>query len=164
MLKIIGDDHDIWKHAANAIANLCVTLSLLVSIERIVIGGGIMKRQILIQMIQERCVQLLNGYLGGVQELVDESSPTQYPISTMDDFITTPIYGDQAGLMGAFVLAKQAYLQEMKPKQHLPGQELERKEKVKTIAQWSLDLRSFIYGAFFGLGISVISTIRNHKQ
>ena len=41
-LADLDDEHEIWYHAANALANLCTTLVLMTSVERIVFGGGIM--------------------------------------------------------------------------------------------------------------------------
>ena len=90
------DDHEIWDHASNALANLCVTLALVTSIEKIVLGGGIMKRNGLIEKVRRQTRVLLNGYLG---DLSDQD---------LTEWITSSTYGSDAGLMGAFVLAQQA--------------------------------------------------------
>ena len=95
ILAELPDDHDIWNHAANAIANLCVTLLLTVSVEKIVLGGGVIQRHGLIKKIQDQTVALINGYI----ELPED----------MATLITTSRYGDDAGIMGAIVLAKTAY-------------------------------------------------------
>jgi fructokinase len=94
VLKSLPDDHEVWDHAANALANLCVTLLLTVSVERIVLGGGVMKRHGLLNKIQKRTVELLNGYL----ELPDD----------MSTLISEPKYGDRAGLYGAIALAQKS--------------------------------------------------------
>ena len=93
VLSELPDDHELWDHAANALANLCVTLLLTVSIEKIVLGGGVLKRCGLMEKIRERTVTLLNGYL----ELPDD----------MSTLICSPHYGDTVGIMGAIILAKQ---------------------------------------------------------
>jgi len=62
-LAELGDDHEVWDHAANALANLCSTLLLTVSVEKIIMGGGIMNRSTLLNKIRKRTVELLNGYL-----------------------------------------------------------------------------------------------------
>ncbi len=93
ILSELPDDHELWDHAANALANLCVTLLLTVSIEKIVLGGGVLKRRGLIEKIRIRTVTLLNGYL----ELPDD----------MSTLICSPFHGETAGLMGAIILAKQ---------------------------------------------------------
>lgn len=95
ILAELPDDHDIWNHAANAIANLCVTLLLTVSVEKIVLGGGVIQRPGLIKKIQDQTVALINGYI----ELPED----------MATLITTSRYEDDAGIMGAIVLAKTAY-------------------------------------------------------
>lgn len=91
----LSDDHEIWDHSANALANLCTTLLLTVSVEKIVLGGGIMNRKGLIEKIRKRTVVLLNGYL----EL-----PTD-----MSELISTSSYGNDVGLTGALILAQCAY-------------------------------------------------------
>lgn len=98
VLSELPDDHDVWNHAANAVANLCVTMLLLTSTEKIVLGGGVLKRNGLMEQIRLRTVQLLNGYL----EL-----PTD-----MADLITFSKYGDDAGLMGAIVMAEKGLADE----------------------------------------------------
>mmetsp|Transcript_19294 Transcript_19294/g.28543 ORF Transcript_19294/g.28543 Transcript_19294/m.28543 type:complete len:403 (+) Transcript_19294:15-1223(+) len=95
ILRTLPDDHEVWDHAANALANLCVTLLLTTSMERIVLGGGIMQRSGLLEKIQSQTRFLLNGYL----EL-----PAQ-----MSELIGIPHYGNAVGLMGAILLAKSAH-------------------------------------------------------
>lgn len=94
ILKTLSDDDEVWDHAANALACLCVTLLLTLSIEKIVIGGGLMNRRGLMDKIRKRTVELVNGYL----EL-----PTD-----MATLIATSSFGQDAGLMGAVVLAQEA--------------------------------------------------------
>lgn len=90
----LPDDHEVWEHSANALANLCVTLLLTTSVELIVLGGGIMKRKGLLEKVQRKVVVLLNGYL----ELPDDLS----------ELIRQSSYGNDIGIMGAIVLAKHA--------------------------------------------------------
>jgi fructokinase len=94
VLADVADDDEIWDHAANALANLSVTLLLTLSMEKIVFGGGIMKRPGLLEQIRKRTVTLLNGYL----ELPED----------MSELITTSQFGQDAGLIGAIVLAQRA--------------------------------------------------------
>ena len=98
VLKDLPDNHEIWDHAANALANLCVNLCLTLSMEKIVLGGGLMKRTFLLEKIRKQTVKLLNGYLG---ILTDQD---------METLITLSRHGDDAGLNGAIVLAKKALL------------------------------------------------------
>ena len=125
VLSTLPDDDPLWDHAANALANLCVTLLLLVSVERIVLGGGIvMKRQhILLDKIRRRTRALLNGYL----PLPDDLS----------QLIVTPTFGEDAGLTGAMALAARAVRTEEsadKEKMDAVEKDQERETKLKQVA------------------------------
>ena len=62
-LAELSDDDSIWDVCSYYIAQLCVNLILISSIERIVIGGGIMKRQGLLDKIRKYVIELLNQYI-----------------------------------------------------------------------------------------------------
>ena len=94
LADIEDDDDELFDHAANALANLCATLLLMLSMEKIVLGGGLMKRKGLLDKIRNRTVTLINGYL-------------ELP-SDMSSLITTSSFGNDAGIHGAIVLAQQA--------------------------------------------------------
>mmetsp|Transcript_8933 Transcript_8933/g.21682 ORF Transcript_8933/g.21682 Transcript_8933/m.21682 type:complete len:492 (-) Transcript_8933:86-1561(-) len=98
VLSALPDSHPIWAHAANAIANLCVSLLLLTSCQRIVLGGGVMKRRVLYGMVRERTCTLLNGYLAGVDELSEEGRLVGIIVGGSWE-------GIGSGLVGAFALA-----------------------------------------------------------
>ena len=44
VLLNVPDDSELWDHAANAVAGACTTLLLTLSVEKIVLGGGVMRR------------------------------------------------------------------------------------------------------------------------
>lgn len=97
ILKDLEDTHPIWSHAAFALANLCVTLILLNSIEKIVLGGGIVQRgEVLLHQVRSNTLMLLNGY-------IDTEA-----LRNINEFITTSRFGNKAGLVGALVLGKLA--------------------------------------------------------
>jgi fructokinase len=98
-LKDVPDDCVIWDHAANALANLCATLLLTLSMERIVLGGGVMQRRILYDKIRHRTKEILNGYLDFGTD----------PDETLRNIIVASEFGEDAGLVGACVLAKLAF-------------------------------------------------------
>jgi fructokinase len=54
----LPNDHQVWDHAAHTIAGLCCTLVYVVSPERIVIGGGVMNRTVLYQLV--KVIQILS--------------------------------------------------------------------------------------------------------
>lgn len=92
VLASIGDDHEVFDHCANALANLCTTLILTTSVEKIVIGGGLSKCQGLIGKVQRRTLELINGYL---------------ELPPIEKVITLSQYED-AGLVGAMVMTRRA--------------------------------------------------------
>jgi fructokinase len=103
-LKELNDEHRLWDHASNAIANLCVTLTLITSVEKIVLGGGVMNRTIIYDKIRSKTKELLNGYLDLEQVTTDDG---------LRDYIGPSVWkeseGHGAGLVGSLVLAKSAY-------------------------------------------------------
>mmetsp|Transcript_19556 Transcript_19556/g.31943 ORF Transcript_19556/g.31943 Transcript_19556/m.31943 type:complete len:469 (+) Transcript_19556:1-1407(+) len=102
ILSTLPDTHPVWTHASNAIANLCVSLLLLTSCQKIVLGGGIMKRTILYDMVRKRVWTLLNGYLDSVDELS--------AVEKLDDVIVESSWEEMgSGLVGAFALALDAH-------------------------------------------------------
>mmetsp|Transcript_27212 Transcript_27212/g.40933 ORF Transcript_27212/g.40933 Transcript_27212/m.40933 type:complete len:348 (+) Transcript_27212:92-1135(+) len=100
-LKDLPDDHAVWEHASNALANLCVTLVLMTSVEKIVFGGGVMNRNILYSKIRSKTKELLNGYLNLEQVTTDGGLKEYIGPSVWDG------YG--AGLVGSLALAQKAY-------------------------------------------------------
>mmetsp|Transcript_42547 Transcript_42547/g.76439 ORF Transcript_42547/g.76439 Transcript_42547/m.76439 type:complete len:360 (+) Transcript_42547:34-1113(+) len=100
ILASLPDNDPIWDHAANALASLAATAVLLVSPERIVLGGGIMQRQALFARIQDRVGVLLNGYL---------DVPTLTTRDGRASYIGPSQWGNDAGLVGALALAWQAH-------------------------------------------------------
>lgn len=129
------DDHEVWDHAANALANLCVTLALVTSVEKIVLGGGIMKRNGLIEKIRSQTRVLLNGYLGDLSD------------RDLSEWIASSKYGSNAGLRGSLVLALQA-IDEQKEETVEDGV-----ESVKTLKQ--IAYKAGVWHGFI-LGLSAV--------
>jgi len=107
ILVDLSDDDSIWDHAANALASLCVTLILLNSVEKIVLGGGVMKRSVLFDKIRSRTRILLNGYLDLPQVTTDEGLKNLIVPSIWSSLLKS--HGVTAGLVGALTLAQKAY-------------------------------------------------------
>lgn len=95
-LKDLADDDPVWDVAAHYFAQVCVALVLLVSPERIVLSGGVMKRACLYQKTQALVRKTLNGYIGA-PELNDR----------IDSYIV-PASKEPAGLLGALALGRSA--------------------------------------------------------
>eukprot|EP00599_Poterioochromonas_sp_BG-1_P000944 CAMPEP_0173148962 /NCGR_PEP_ID=MMETSP1105-20130129/10039_1 /TAXON_ID=2985 /ORGANISM="Ochromonas sp., Strain BG-1" /LENGTH=322 /DNA_ID=CAMNT_0014063731 /DNA_START=67 /DNA_END=1035 /DNA_ORIENTATION=- len=100
-LPKIPDDDRLWHFAAYYIAQLCANLTLIASPERISIGGGVLKRSILFPLIRQQYLQIMNNYIVHPSLTKDN----------IDQYITAPIWGDIAGVVGAAYLAFIAHQQ-----------------------------------------------------
>ena len=89
-------NNKIWefesKYLGIAIANLILTMSP----ERIIIGGGVMNHEGLIESIREQTLAELNNYV-----LTDKI------LDNINIYIQSPYLKDNAGVLGAILLAKQ---------------------------------------------------------
>jgi fructokinase len=88
----------VWDTVAHALAQLAQVLTLSVSPQRILIGGGVMAtRPDLFPRIRAGLALSLNGYLG-IDEVTDG----------LDRYIAAPGLGDAAGPLGALAVAADA--------------------------------------------------------
>ena len=71
---------------------------LTVSPERVVLGGGVVKKPGLLPIVRTQVMKLMSGYI----ELAREAG-------NIDDFIVPPALGDRAGVLGALHLAMAAH-------------------------------------------------------
>ena len=90
-------DHPAWQLEAHYLALGVVSLSLTLSPQRVLLGGGVMHQQALYPMIREKVRSVLNGYL-----------QTPLILEKLDEYIMAPGLGDRAGVLGAIALAQQA--------------------------------------------------------
>lgn len=94
----LPEDHPAWDleaaYLAYGVANITVTLSP----ERIVMGGGVMKQRHLFPRLRDRVLDILSGY--GVAEGI---------VDTIDGYIVPPALDDDSGIAGAFALAQMAF-------------------------------------------------------
>lgn len=87
----ISSDHEVWDYVAYYLGQAIASYSLVLAPERVVIGGGVMHQEHLLDRVKEQVVAALNGYV------------TLPPI---DEYIQLPKLGDNAGITGALLLAK----------------------------------------------------------
>lgn len=59
----IADDSIIWRIIAFYLAQLCLSITLMVSPEIIVIGGGVMNRKVVLQLVHEQFLRLNEGHI-----------------------------------------------------------------------------------------------------
>lgn len=90
-------DHPAWEMEAYYLAQALMNYVLILSPEKIVMGGGVMKQTQLFPLIAGKLQQLLNGY-------VQHPSLQQH----IGSYIVPPGLGDNAGLAGALALGDAA--------------------------------------------------------
>jgi fructokinase len=92
------DEDPLWDTCAFYLAQLCASLILIASPERIVIGGGVMNRRCLYAKIRKQTAEILKGYIQ--QEKITTNQ--------IDEYIKEPLWGNDAGIVGAAYLAQLA--------------------------------------------------------
>jgi len=87
-------DHPAWKLEAHYLALGLATLICALSPQRIILGGGVMRRTDLFSRIRCGVRELLNGYIQSPEVL-----------ERIDQYIVPPGLGGNAGVLGAIALA-----------------------------------------------------------
>lgn len=90
---------DVWELEAEYIAKALVNYILILSPERIVLGGGVMHQEQLFPLVRKKTLELLNGYINTKQ------------LADIDSYIVPPSLNDNQGIMGCISLALQAFRQ-----------------------------------------------------
>jgi fructokinase len=90
-------EHQAWQLEAYYLAQALMNYIMVVSPERIVMGGGVMKQKQLFPMIYDNLTEMLAGYLDFPQ--LKEQNLSKY--------IVSPELGDEAGVKGALMSAVQ---------------------------------------------------------
>ena len=60
---IFSDDDPVWDKIAYYLGACCANLTLTLSLEKIILGGGVMNRTILYDKIRGHLHQMLGGYI-----------------------------------------------------------------------------------------------------
>ncbi|MFH2104032.1 MAG: ROK family protein [Chloroflexota bacterium] len=94
----LSDNHPAWELEAGYIAQALANIILTISPQRIVLGGGVMKRGKLFPLVRSRVRELLNGYI---------SSPVV--TGSMQAYIVPPGLGESSGVLGALALAQKIH-------------------------------------------------------
>ncbi|MGX4668472.1 ROK family protein [Cerasibacillus sp. JNUCC 74] len=87
--NLLVDKEQVWEIEAYYLAQAIVNYYLILSPEKIIIGGGVMKQVKLYSMIRKYFLELLNGYL---------------EVKQVDDLIVAPTLNDEQGVKGAIAL------------------------------------------------------------
>jgi fructokinase len=95
--ETLDPEHPVWDLEAGYIAAALATYVLVLSPQRIVVGGGVTQSGHLLTRVRRRLPQVLAGYVKRLQ--VDAG---------VDHYVVAPHFGQEAGLMGALALAEGA--------------------------------------------------------
>ncbi|OGO94541.1 MAG: fructokinase [Coxiella sp. RIFCSPHIGHO2_12_FULL_42_15] len=89
-------DHKAWEIEADYLATMIANYIMILSPQRIIIGGGVMRQKQLYTLIRPLVLKKLNGYIkhDTLQDHIDE-------------YIVPPALGDSSGLLGAVALAQE---------------------------------------------------------
>lgn len=96
----LSDDMEVWEMEAYYLAQGLVNYILVLSPEKIIMGGGVMKQKQIFPLIRKNVQEFLNGYVHK-KEILDD----------IDNYIVYPGLGDEAGFIGSLALGKIALSQ-----------------------------------------------------
>jgi fructokinase len=86
----LEDKEEVWEMEAYYLAQALAQYILILSPQKIILGGGVMKQTQLFPLIRQNVQDLLNGYV---------------ELPALESYIVPPGLGDNAGITGALVLA-----------------------------------------------------------
>ncbi len=93
----LGNRPEVWNLEATYLAQALRTFTYVAAPERILLGGGVMQQDGLIDLVRSKLVNQLNGYT--THDLLRGS---------VEDYVVAPAFGQDAGLIGAIALAMDA--------------------------------------------------------
>ncbi len=93
--KTIPEDDPAWELEAEYLALGILSLVLIASPERVIVGGGVMEQARLLPMVRRHVRRLLAGYL---------EAPALN--AEIEHYLVAPGLGDRAGVLGAIALAQ----------------------------------------------------------
>jgi fructokinase len=91
----IKDDDAVWDQVGYYLGQCCANLILFLSLEKIIIGGGVMNREILYPLIQFHCKEALNGYI---------SHPNLTSVEGLEKVIVKPEIEKDLGIIAAAIV------------------------------------------------------------
>lgn len=95
--ETLDPEHPVWELEAGYLAQALATFLLVLSPQRIVVGGGVLQQGHLLTRLRRRLPQVLAGYIARAEVQGDAGG-----------YVVAPHFGQDAGLMGAFALAMSA--------------------------------------------------------
>lgn len=91
----LADLPQVWEMEAYYLAQALTNYIYVLSPERIILGGGVMKQKQLFPLIRQNVIEMLNGYVSSPYLTKDK----------IDEYIVSPGLTDEAGVKGALHLA-----------------------------------------------------------
>lgn len=88
-------DHPAWDIQADYLSSMCINLTAVLSPETIILGGGVMQYPGLLDKTRTRFLERFNDYL-----------PLHQRLGSLDNYIQSPELSNQAGTVGALLLAE----------------------------------------------------------
>lgn len=93
--ELLDPGHEIWRLEANYLGAAIHNVMTVVSPQRIVLGGGVMKQPFLMDLVQKEVAARVGGYFD-----------LWFVSSNIESMVVAPDLGDDAGVVGAFELAR----------------------------------------------------------
>ena len=87
------ENKELWEMEAYYIAQALVDYVMMLSPQKIILGGGVMHQEQLFPLIREKFKEMLNGYIDTKE------------LENLDNYIVPPYLEDNQGIMGAIQLA-----------------------------------------------------------
>jgi fructokinase len=95
--ETLPSDHDAWELEAHYLALGVSMFILVLSPQRVIMGGGVMEQPQLFPLVRRKVQELLNEYVQAAEILAG-----------IDTYIVPPALGGRAGVLGAIALARDA--------------------------------------------------------
>lgn len=92
----LADRPEVWELEAHYLAYAITNYILMLSPEKIIVGGGVMHQEQLLPLVRSKVTEMLGGYL--VTEKLQD----------MDSYIVLPSLDDNQGILGALKLGMDA--------------------------------------------------------
>lgn len=90
---LLADQEEVWEMEAYYLAQALMNYTLILSPERIVLGGGVMKQKQLYPLVRQKFAELINDYV---------------QVPNLEQYIVAPGLEDNAGILGSLLLAADA--------------------------------------------------------
>jgi fructokinase len=95
--ETLASQHPAWDLEARYIASALTTLVLVLSPDRLILGGGVMQAAQLFPLVRKHLTKSLGGYVQAAELH-----------SGIDQYVVPPLLGEQSGIAGALALAERA--------------------------------------------------------